>query len=48
MMVGLTFTNGIVVGFEFSLKHKIAQFHLTFLSIVVVWGLDEEEGDGES
>ena len=42
MVVGLTVQNGIVLGFEFSLKNKIAQIHLSFFSLVFVWGLDDE------
>ena len=43
MMLGITVTNGIVVGFEFSSKNKIVQLHLTCFSLVFVWGLDDEQ-----
>jgi hypothetical protein len=46
MMMGLVIQNGIVIGFEFSLKNKIVQIHLTCFSLVFVWGL--EDGDGEN
>lgn len=44
MMIGLSLTNGIVFGFEFSTRFKMVQFHLSFFSLVVVWGLDDEGG----
>ena len=43
MVVAFTLTNGVVLGFEWSLKHKLVQFHLSFFSIVFMWGFDEEE-----
>lgn len=42
MILGVTFTNGLVFGFEFSMKTKIFQIHVGFMSLVAVFGLDKE------
>jgi hypothetical protein len=47
MAVGIMLTNGIVLGFEWSMKHKIVQIHLSFFSFVVLWGLNEEDFEDE-
>ncbi len=42
-MFGVIFTNGLIFGFEFSLKYKLFQLHLGFISLIVIWAIDDEE-----
>lgn len=47
MALGILLNNGIVLGFEFSLGLKIVQIHLTFISIVFMWELEDENGESK-
>jgi hypothetical protein len=47
MAIALMLTNGVVFGFEWSLKSRLFQLHLSFFSIVVLWGLKGEDWEDD-